>query len=355
MESDRILFLNLRGDQSENVAFSAKAMRILRYYASLIRFAWATRTPVFHIVWNNKYELLDRTLLMLYYRALRKRVLLTAHNVNSAKRDKHDSWLNRWSLRTQYRLCNHIFVHTELMKRELMDDFFVSSERVSVIPFGINNMVPTTALTRSGARAALGLPERYRILLFFGQIAPYKGLEYLVSALPLVSDPHDMLRVVVAGKIKKGHESYWTQVSAAMAASPCQHKFLQHITFVPDEQIEVYFKAADAVVMPYTDIFQSGVAFLAFSFGVPVIATDVGSLREDVIEGKTGLLCASRDPAALATAIESYFRSGMYRDLDRQRTVIRGFAAEHHSWKTVAAMTKRAYESQPSAVGRRAG
>jgi hypothetical protein len=132
-------FLNLRGDQRENVGFPRKVLRILGYYWRLVRYAAAARPPVFHILWNNKFQFIDRVLLMLYYRLLGKKIVFTAHNVNAAKRDSKDTIVNRASLRIQYHLAHHIFVHTERMQRELVAEFGVLKSKTSVIPFRINN------------------------------------------------------------------------------------------------------------------------------------------------------------------------------------------------------------------------
>ena len=121
---------------------------------------------------------------MLYYRLLGRRIVLTAHNVNAAKRDSRDSALNRLSLWIQYRLADHIFVHTEKMKAELRSEFGVAESKISVIPFGINNTAPISDMTSEEAKRRLGLAPEERTALFFGQIAPYKGLDYLVTALP---------------------------------------------------------------------------------------------------------------------------------------------------------------------------
>ena len=77
------------------------------------------------------------------------------------------------ALRIQYRLADHIFVHTERMKAELVQHFGVRAERVSVIPFGINNAVPHTDLTPDEAKERLGVASGDKTLLFFGNIAPY--------------------------------------------------------------------------------------------------------------------------------------------------------------------------------------
>ena len=117
----------------------------------------------------------------------------------------------------------------------------------------------------------------------------------------------------------------------------------QTIRHIRDEEIEVYFKAADVLALPYTQIFQSGALFLSYRFGLPVVATDVGSFREDVIEGETGVLCKPRDSSDLARALEQYFESELFSSLDRRRQQIRDYANAHHSWEIVGDMTRTVY------------
>jgi glycosyltransferase involved in cell wall biosynthesis len=96
-------------------------------------------------------------------------------------------------------------------------------------------------------------------------------------------------------------------------------------------------------VIPYVEIFQSGVPFLSYCFGLPIIATDVGSLRDDIIEGKTGFLCRAKDPADLARAIRTYFASDLYINLEVYRRRIREFANERNSWIRVGEILDGVY------------
>lgn len=336
-------FLNLRGDQSRDAPLLHKVGRLLRYYLRLMRYAASCDAEVLHILWNNKFQHFDRTLLMLYYRAFGRRIAHTAHNVNAARRDGRDTALNRLTLRIQYRLCDHIFVHTQKMHDELRNDFGVPSQRISVIPFGINSEFPDTTLTGAQARERLGLAPDDKVMLFFGQIAPYKGLEYLVDALPALLQSDPRLKLVIAGKVKAGHEAYWQRNQQLLQVPGVRKRVLTHVKFIPDDDVELYFKAADVLVMPYVQIFQSGVPFLAFNYGLPVVATDVGALREDVVEGINGFLCEAQSPQALAGAVKAFFGSALYRELPARRATIRDHANEHHSWRTVAEITEAAY------------
>jgi D-inositol-3-phosphate glycosyltransferase len=339
----QLTFLNLRGDQRENAPMIAKVRRLLGYYARLLRYAATAQPPILHILWNNKFELFDRTLLMAYYRLAGKRVVMTAHNVNMAARNGTDTPLNRASLRIQYRLCDHIFVHTDAMKRQMVSDFGVSADRVTVIPFGINDTIPKSDLTVEAARRGFGIEPHERTLLFFGQIAPYKGLEYLVDAVAQLARRGERIRLIIGGKVKRGSEDYWSAIARKIHELDLDGLIVQKIGFIPDELVEPYFKAADAVVIPYVDIFQSGVPFLAFSFGLPVIATDVGSLRDDVM-ADTGLLCKPRDAADLARAISAFYASRLFLDTENVGQQIRRIADERHSWSIVAARTTAVYD-----------
>jgi D-inositol-3-phosphate glycosyltransferase len=338
-------FLNLRGDQQENVSFRRKVLRILGYYWRLVQYAAAARPPIFHILWNNKFQFIDRVLLMLYYRLLGKKIVFTAHNVNAAKRDSKDTIVNRASLRIQYQLADHIFVHTERMQSELVAEFGVLKSNTSVIPFGINNTSPTTAITSSEAKQRLCVNMSDRTILFFGQIAPYKGLEYLIDAFRDLVKRNDSYRLIVAGKVKPGQGAYWNEIRGKIAVSEIQHRIIQRIEHIPDEQVELYFKATDVLIVPYVQIFQSGVPFLAYSFGLPVIATDVGSLRQDIVEGQTGFLCRPQDPSHLANTIDKYFESELFHDLEARREEIKKSANERYSWNKVGAITASVYSN----------
>ncbi len=344
LNNSRINFLNLRGDQRSDARQADKMLRVLRYYVRLIAYAATAKPKLFHLLWNNKFQLLDRTLLMLYYRLLGKKVVFTAHNVNAGKRDCNDSWLNRLSLKTQYTLCDHILVHTDGMKSEMASEFRVPESKITVIPFGINNTVPNTSLSNAEAKRQLTISGTDKTLLFFGNIAPYKGLEYLIAAFRELLEGDRTYRLVVVGK-PKGVESYWADTYRRLTNGDIADRVVAKIEYVPDEETELYFKAADVLVLPYTHVFQSGVLFLGYSFGLPAIAADVGSLREEIIEGETGFVFEPRDSSDLARKIRNYFDSDLFRNLKDRRATIKAYANDHYSWRRVSDIITNVYSS----------
>src|SRR6516162_4204387 len=260
-----------------------------------------------------------------------------------ATRDATDSFFNRLTLRVQYLLSDHIFVHTEKMKSELVSNFGVREMDVTVVHFGINNAVPQTALSTAEARRRLGIAPSDKAILFFGNIAPYKGLEFLIEAFRRISHSGSGYRLIIAGPLKKGCEAYWKTIESMMGEEPKHDGILLKLGYIPDEETELYFKAADVLVLPYVNIFQSGVLFLGYSFGLPVLAADVGSLKDEIVPGKTGSVFAPRSGADLADALHLYFSSDLFQDLDAQRRLIKEYAGAKYSWDAVADVTRQVY------------
>jgi glycosyltransferase involved in cell wall biosynthesis len=174
-------------------------------------------------------------------------------------------------------------------------------------------------------RRELGLPADAPVLLFFGFVRPYKGLEYLIQAMARIRQrlPAHLL---VAGEFWSSREFYERYAR--------EFGVEQHISFVdryiPNEELQPYFELADVVVLPYVSATQSGVAQLAFGFGKPVITTRVGGLAEVVQEGVNGLLVPPQDEAALADAVVRFFSDGLGERIGEQ---MRAGGAASYSWE----------------------
>lgn len=336
-------FINLRGRLKQYDGAVKKLSLFAAYYIRLIKYAAGSKPKILHILWNNKCECFDRTLLMMYYRLCGKKISLTAHNVNQAKRDKRDSLFNRLTLRIQYRLADHIFVHTRRMKDELCEDFGVAGSAITVIRHPVNDAFPDTDLTPSEAKGQLGIATSEKAVLFLGRLRPYKGIEYLLAGFEQLVSAESDYRLIIAGAPNKGNEDYVGQIRETVSKKFTASQIILRAKFIPDEEMELYLKAADVMVLPYKDIFQSGILFLSYSFGLPVVATDVGSFRDEVIEGETGFICRPGDAMDMAATLKKYFASDLYRHLGARRNELKDYANRVHSWQAVAELTQNAF------------
>jgi D-inositol-3-phosphate glycosyltransferase len=155
-------------------------------------------------------------------------------------------------------------------------------------------------------------------------------------------EKHADYRLLIAGNFK-ATEAYRRRMEQQIIDSKWRSRIIAKLHYIPDEEVETYFKAADVLVLPYVHIYQSGVLFLSYNYGLPTIAADVGSLREDVIEGITGMIFRPRDHMDLAHAIEKYFASELFLNLEHTRGVIRNMVARNHSWDVIAERTEKVY------------
>ncbi|MEE9465258.1 MAG: glycosyltransferase [Candidatus Neomarinimicrobiota bacterium] len=156
-------------------------------------------------------------------------------------------------------------------------------------------------IPRDEARRKLGLgPEP--VLLYFGFIRKYKGLLTLLDALPAVVDRLGA-RTIIAGEYYDDPAEYKARIKTHQL-SP---HLLEATQFIPDEDVALYFSAADVAVLPYLTATQSGIVSIALEYDLPCIVTSVGGLPEVVHHDRTGLVVPPDDPPALAQAIIRFF------------------------------------------------
>jgi glycosyltransferase involved in cell wall biosynthesis len=166
------------------------------------------------------------------------------------------------------------------------------------------------ALPPADAKSRLGLPADKRIVLFFGFIRDYKGLDDLIRAAAHL--PEDCL-LVIAGEAYGSFDKYQNLIRETGTAG----RIKLCIRYIDDREVPDFFSAADVCVLPYKTATQSGIVQIAFNFNLPVIVTDVGGLSEMVEEGETGLILRGRAPREMAARIEEFFQKDMRTSMAR--------------------------------------
>ncbi|MCG8376385.1 MAG: glycosyltransferase [Chlorobiales bacterium] len=164
---------------------------------------------------------------------------------------------------------------------------------------------PGLLLSRDAACSRLGIDPGRRVLLFFGYIRRYKGLDILVDAMPEVIRRHPGTQLVIAGEFYYGEKKFRERIEKLGIGE--QVKIYPE--FVSGERMPLFFSAADAVVLPYREASQSGVVQQAYGFGCPVIVSGKGGLPEAVREGETGVVVDPLGPGTLAEGICGFLSS----------------------------------------------
>jgi glycosyltransferase involved in cell wall biosynthesis len=155
------------------------------------------------------------------------------------------------------------------------------------------------------AKKELGLPEKEPLLLFFGFIRPYKGLDLLLEAVSDERFKDKKFKVVVAGEWYEDSRSYYEMIKKLNIGE----RLIMKDHFIPESQVATYFSAADVCVLPYRSATQSGITATALHFEVPLIVTNVGGLSEAVKGGELGYVVNEPDPIQLKVGIETYFEN----------------------------------------------
>lgn len=160
-------------------------------------------------------------------------------------------------------------------------------------------------LPKTEARTHLGLPADEKIILFFGFIRKYKGLDLLFEAMALPAIKNAGIRLLVAGEFYEEEKGYQEQIDLL----GIREQLYLRTDFIPDSEVKYYLSAADAVIQPYRNATQSGVTPLAYHFEKPMLVTNVGGLPALVPDKKVGLV-TEPDPAAIAGGILQFYQLG---------------------------------------------
>jgi glycosyltransferase involved in cell wall biosynthesis len=269
--------------------------------------------------------------------------VLTIHDHRQHLGDRTAKKMPQAMMDFGFRQADQIVVHASRLKRELVEQLPVLEDAVHVIPSLATAGIPDGAQDTD--------EEAGNVVLFFGRIWPYKGLDWLIRAEPRISAAVPDLRIVIAGE-GENLDRY-----RRLMVHP--ERFVVHNDFVSNERRAELFAQASVVVLPYVEASQSGVVRVAYAFGKPVIATTVGGLPELVHERRTGLLVPPRDDVALAEAIIGLLRDRELRaelGANGRRLLEGELSGEGVAAKTLAvyehAVTQRSLRRRPTRVRR---
>ena len=154
-------------------------------------------------------------------------------------------------------------------------------------------------------RNQLGFKNDAIVLLFFGYVRKYKGLDILIEAFPKILQEHPSARLLVVGEFYDDPKEYLELIKKLYI----EDKVKVINQFVPNEDVAKYYQVSDVVILPYRSATQSGILNVAYGFNKPVLSTDVGGLAEFVDEGKTGFVVKPNSPEAIVEGVDKFINS----------------------------------------------
>jgi glycosyltransferase involved in cell wall biosynthesis len=160
-------------------------------------------------------------------------------------------------------------------------------------------------ITKAEARNIIGQPEEDKIILFFGFIRHYKGLDMLIKAMATDTIKNTNIKLMVVGEFYENAQPYYDLIKSL----GLEDRIILHTQFVPDEEVKNYVCSADFIIQPYRNATQSGVTPLAYHFEIPMLVTNVGALADTVPHGKVGFVVDSTIEA-IASGIGQLYEKG---------------------------------------------
>lgn len=264
------------------------------------------KPDILHLHWKH-FFLLGKTLKESLFKAttfigelivlkyLGVKIVWTAHNLLNHPR--RYVALDKFFSRLMVRLADKIIVHCETAKTEVAKFFGINRNKITVIPHGNYISYYQNTIDRQQARNKLGVSADDIVYLYFGLIRPYKGVFELIDAFNSIEAPNGKL--ILAGK---PHRNITVDdLEASIQANP---NIITRFEYVPDDDIQIYFNAADVVVLPFKDLLTSGSIILAMSFGKAIIAPKIGCIQ-DALDEEGGILYCSSKTNGLTRALEN--------------------------------------------------
>lgn len=253
-------------------------------------------------------------------------VVYTVHNL--APHERRAPRLNAWGNRLLFRLASALHVHDAITAQALAP----WAAKVYIVPHGSYIGAYPNTTNRAAARARLALTDAGAVYLFLGGVRPYKGLELLLEAFRALDDPQ--ARLLVAGH---AHQPAYAAAIETQASRDARVRLL--LRHVPDDELQFFFQASDACLLPYRAATTSGAALLALSFGCPIIAPRLGPFPELAAAGR-GLLFDPDNVDDLARAL----RLTPSRDRLAAQAACLAYA-QSLAWPTLAQVHLAAYQA----------
>jgi glycosyltransferase involved in cell wall biosynthesis len=335
--TDRFTYLEATPGTVLGFPFVMAAKRLQGYRIFHLHWHAFYIDPKYHIPFSKQFSYLNTVWSLYVLRMLGIKLVWTAHDaLPHEPTTSNDAAITRLTAK----LASALIVHSTQNIDELAA-LHANTRGALVIPHGNYDGAYPVSLSPAESRARLGVAADERMVLFFGNIRPYKGIDD--ELLPAFVRLGGKTRLIIAGKCRDPELE--KKITAYTAKYP-------NISFVnesiPEEDVAMYFNAADVVCLPFKTITTSGSVILAATFGKPIVTPRLGAIRD--IPSGVGVLYDPHQEDALFTALQTVLESSSQRQAMAKAS--RQYA-DTLSWSIIAEKTYKAYSNKFSGAGRR--
>jgi D-inositol-3-phosphate glycosyltransferase len=312
-----------------------KIVQYINYLRQLLALIYKSKVEIVHFQFLRLEGI--ESLFLSFLKILSPAVVYTAHNVLPHENRKLDFVFKR----IIYWAADGIIIHSRYIQEKLLKTFTVAVEKTYIIPHGNFDMyLPDTTISQEDARKRFSLSPEDNVILFFGYIRAYKGLDMLIEAFRIAATQDERLKLLIAGAPQNNilAKKYKMQIEQLEA----KESVLFHAQFIPFAEVATYFSASDVVILPYKNIDHSGIVHLAYSFGKPIIASPVGDFPEAVEHGKSGYIFQEYTVESLVRIIVNAFADK--ENLGQMGCFAKELSDTKYSWQDVAQKTKQFYD-----------
>jgi len=283
-----------------------------------------------HGMYKTFWQMLHVSLVLVAYRLIKNNVVWTVHELDAyeSRHPGRDAWFRSLVMR----LSKRLIVHGEHTRQELIGAHGYKRP-VDLVRHGSYIGWYQDSVTQQQARLKLGISSTARVYLYFGYIKPYKGVEELIEAFRSLQD--DKAVLLIAGRPL--NQAIEQNIESLAAADPRIRTFLRYL---PDDEIQDFFRATDIAVFPFRQTQTSGSLMLALSFGCPIIAPCVATLPE-YVDSRSGILFDPAKSGDLARAVHEFANLPLaaFGNAARQR-------AESLNWADMATIHLSTYQGR---------
>ncbi len=323
---------NLFNTDEKNVGKLKKGFNYITSWKKIKAILKGDAYDVFHSQW-----VIFSPVDYFYLKSIKKngiKLVVTIHDILPFNEKFYDKFFHE----KIYGLADEIIVQANTNVERFKSLFPHLSDKVHMIPHG-HFMDYCEKMDKKEARESLDIETDKFVYLFFGQIKKVKGVANLIQAFGKIKDECADALLIIAGSVWK---DTFEQYQALIDEGKMQDRVMTHIRYIPDEDIKKYYSACDVSVLPYTDVYQSGVIQLSYAYEKPAVATRLPAFTDIVEDEKNGFLAEVADVDTLADAMRRAY-------CQKEQLVTMGQmgnqkVCEKFSWKKIAEDVKQLYQ-----------